>query len=98
MKTVVQYPLYQSITFWISVGLFVYFAGNFFFILFINSSSDPAFVAQMKNIYSFVTISKNLLICSAFFATEMTDDNDINLHIPNDLQLDDFTLTNLKKS
>ncbi len=98
MKTVIQYPLYQSITFWICVGLFIYFTGNFFFFLFINSSSDPTFIGQLKNIYFFVTISKNLLICFSFLANENTEDPNNELQLPVELQLDDFTLTNLKKS
>ncbi|MFT3910547.1 MAG: hypothetical protein QM737_14065 [Ferruginibacter sp.] len=98
MKTVVHYPLYQSITFWICVGLFVYFTGNFFFFLFINSSSDPDVIAQIKNIYSIVTITKNVLLCSALFANETIENNDESLKIPMEMELDDFTLTNLKKS
>lgn len=98
MKTVVQYPLYQSITFWLCVGLFLYFTGNFFFFLFINSSSDPNFIGQLKNIYSVVTISKNLLFCFAFFTNETTELTNNELQIPSELSLDDITLTNLKKS
>jgi hypothetical protein len=98
MKTVVLYPLYQSITFWISVGLFVYFTGNFFFFLFINTSTDPSFLLQMKNIYSLVTIAKNVLVCSSFFVNEFVDKNDNSMLLPTELELDDFTLTNLKKN
>jgi hypothetical protein len=97
MKTVVQFPVYQSITFWICVGLFLYFTGNFFFFLFINSSTDPIFIAQMKNIYFFVTISKNILLSVAFFANENPEKTNDEIRLPNELYLDDFTLTNLKK-
>jgi len=98
MQTVVLYPLYQSITFWICVGLFIYFTGNFFYLLFSKSSTDPKFQLQMKIIYSFVTISKNVLLSLALFANEPNEENNNELQIPTDLNLDEFSLTNLKKS
>lgn len=98
MKTVVEYPIYQSITFWICVGLFLYFAGNFFYVLFINSSKDLNFIIQMKNTYSVVTVCKNILICAAFFATEILDNANDVLKVPNEIELDDFTVPNFKKS
>lgn len=98
MKTVVQYPLYQSIVFWICVGLFLYFTGNFFFLLFVNSSSDSNFKHQMQSIYSLVTISKNLLLCLAFFAHEKPIENKDELILPPELKLDDFLTPSIKKS
>ena len=89
MQTVVLYPLYQSITFWICVGLFLYFTGNFFFLLLIKSTSDVDIKLQMKIFYSFVTITKNVFLSLAFFATEKIDEEDI-LHIPSELDLDSF--------
>lgn len=97
MKTVVLYPIYQSISFWICVGLFFYFTGNFFFLVFVNSSADKNFVQQMKLIYSVVTISKNILLSVAFLAKEPVENSE-ELQIPVDLKFDDFTLTNLKNS
>ncbi len=90
MNTVVEYPLYQSISFWISMGLFIYFTGNFFFFLFINSSKDKDFMTQMRTIYSLVTITKNIILCVAFFATEKIETQEDILHIPSELDLDSF--------
>ena len=96
MKTVVMYPLYQSISFWICVGLFLNFTGIFFFILFINSSTDKEFKILMNSIVGIVTLTKNILLCLSLFATENTEQEDDELHIPNDMDLGEFSLTNLK--
>ncbi|MDB5201495.1 MAG: hypothetical protein JWQ27_904 [Ferruginibacter sp.] len=95
MKTVFIYPLYQSITFWICVGLFFYFTGNFFFLVFNQSSVDEGFRKQMIIIYTLVTVSKNILLSLAFLANEREEaGTDEELLIPKDLKMDDFTLTN----
>lgn len=88
-----MYPLYQSITFWICVGLLLYFAGSFFFFLFIKSSVDKVL---MNSIYALVVIVKNILLCISLFASEKADDEDNALHIPKDLDLDELSLTNPK--
>lgn len=95
MNTIVEYPLYQSISFWICVGLFIYFTGNFFFFLFITSSKDKQFIDQMRLIYGIVTICKNIVICFAFLSNEKieTEGGD-ELHIPNEIDLDRFTPNN----
>ena len=94
MKTVVLYPLYQTITFWICVGFFLYFTGNFFFFLFIKSTSDQHIKMQMKFIYNIVTISKNIFLGFAFFANEVVESKDDNLEIPDNLDLDSFSNKN----
>lgn len=96
MQTVFLYPLYQSITFWICVGFFLYFTGNFFFFLFTNYSSDKAFLNQMRIIYGLVTITKNIVLSMALLATEHVETNSEELLIPRDLQLDEFTLNPTK--
>ena len=96
MQTVVMYPLYQSITFWICVAFFIYFTGNFFFFLFSNTTKDPNFIKQLLIIYGIVTITKNILLCCALLASEPVEENDEVLNIPTDINLDDFTLTNAK--
>lgn len=95
MKTVVSYPLYQSISFWICVGLLLYFSGNFFIFLLNHSSSEKAFLVQVRVIYSLVTISKNILLSAAFFAHEQHENsNDNNFQFPEELNLDSFNLKN----
>ena len=98
MKTVVLYPLYQSITFWICVGLFLYFSGNFFFLLFTSISTDKKLNEQMLIIYSIVTVTKNILLGLAFLANEPIQETEEHLHIPTDINLDDFTFSNQPKS
>ncbi|MFZ4770001.1 MAG: hypothetical protein ACOYLO_07445 [Ferruginibacter sp.] len=96
MKTVVMYPLYQSITFWICVGFFLYFTGTFFFILFIKSSNDTEFKILMNSIYGIVTITKNVLLCLSLFANENIEESSDELHLPSEIDLDEFSLINLK--
>ena len=96
MKTVIIYPLYQSITFWICVAFFLYFAGNFFFFLFNDPKGTPEFKNQMKIIYSVVTITKDIILSLALFANEPVEDTDDELHVPSGINLDEFTLTNTK--
>lgn len=52
----------------------------------------------MLTIYSFVTITKNIILSLALFASEPIETNDEGLQIPTDINLDGFTLTNTKKS
>ncbi len=96
MQTVVLYPIYQSITFWVCVAFFIYFTGNLFFMIFVTSSDDPAFITQMKFIYSFITLSKNIIISLAFFGNEQIESPDEILNIPTDVNLDEFSVTNYK--
>lgn len=98
MKIVVMYPLYQSIIFWISVAFFLLFTGTFFFFLLVSYSIDELFYEQLAFIYAFVTIAKNIILCLALFATENKEHTGDELHIPNHMDLDEFSLTNLKKS
>lgn len=98
MKIVVMYPLYQSIVFWICVAFFLLFTGTFFFFLLVSYSKDQVFKQQLVYIYSFVTITKNILLCLSLLATENVEQTNDELHIPNHMDLDEFSLTNLKKS
>jgi hypothetical protein len=98
MKTVILYPLSQSITFWICVAFFLYFTGTFFFFIFLNYTGDQHFNALLSTIYSFVTITKNIILSLAFLANEPIEQVEEQLHIPTDINLDDFTLYNQPKS
>ena len=95
MKIVSTVPLFESISFWLCVGLFIYFTGNLFFLLFINLTSDKEFIKQMFFIYSSVTITKNIILAAAWFANEkLQTDADI-IQLPQNMKLDeDFTFTN----
>lgn len=98
MKIVVMYPLYQSIVFWICVAFFLLFTGTFFFFLLVSYTSDQAFKFQLVYIYSFVTITKNILLCLSLFATENKEQANDELQIPTHMDLDEFSINNLKKS
>jgi hypothetical protein len=50
----------------------------------------------MKIIYSFITISKNIILSLALFGHEHLESTDENLDIPTDVNLDEFSLTNYK--
>ena len=95
MTVVSNIPLFKSISFWICVGLFIYFTGNLFFLLFIWSTSDKGLLKEMFIIYSLVTIAKNIILASAWFAKEkVTTDADI-IRLPENMKLDDdFIFTN----
>jgi hypothetical protein len=94
-----MYPLYQTISFWICVAFFLYFSGTFFFFLFSQSSLDSQFKNQMKLIYGLVTLSKNIILSLSLFANEF-EDNDIEtkLNLPNNINLDEISLSNFKNS
>ena len=96
MKTVNTYPLSQSTIFWICVGFFIYFAGNFFFILFITYSKNKEFVSNQRIVYGIVTISKNIILSLAFLANEPTPKEHEALQVPEGVDLGDFTPTSFK--
>jgi len=91
MKTEISYPLYQSISFWICVALFLYFTGNFFYLLFVDSTRDKVVIKQLRIIYTIVTISKDILLCLALFAIERKEDNNNEFRIPEEIDLDSFS-------
>jgi hypothetical protein len=97
MRVVSSVPLLKSISFWLCVGLFIYFTGNLFFLLFVTSATDKELLKQMFLIYSLVTITKNIILSSAWFANEsVSSDADI-IQLPENMNLDDdfnFTKTN----
>ena len=89
MKNVSSIPLFTSISFWLCVGLFIYFTGNLFFLLCLPSTSNKELLKPMFLIYSFVTITKNLILAGAWFAHERTiTDADI-ITLPDNMNLDD---------
>ncbi|MFZ1527410.1 MAG: hypothetical protein WAT19_01585 [Ferruginibacter sp.] len=95
MRSVVVVPLTQLITFWIAVSFFLYYTGTFFVFIFFNTQRSPEETFQIRYIYIFVTIIKNIILCLALFANEPTE-NAEELRIPDDLNLDEFTPTNPK--
>lgn len=90
MKTEVLRPLYQSIVFWISVGLFIYFSGNFFYLIFIQSTTDKNVMNQLKIIYGIIAICKDILLSLSLLANETISNDTEDLYIPEELHLDSF--------
>ena len=90
MNIVNSYPIYNSISFWICVGLLLYFSGNFFFFLLSKSTTDKKIIHQLQFIYIFVTISKNIILSLSFIQSEIAERNDDSLNIPNEINLDSF--------
>jgi hypothetical protein len=89
MRVISRIPIYQSISFWLCVGLFFYFSGSFFFLLLVNTSKNIAFILQMKIVYSIVTIIKDIILSLAWFAHEHIETNADIIKFPNGLGLDD---------
>lgn len=93
MKYNVSQPIYDTINFWICVGLFVYVTGIFFYILLVENSSksDLKLQSELRLIYSAVTIVKNLILSFALIKNH--DNNQVvkqSLDIPSELDLDSF--------
>jgi hypothetical protein len=89
INVVTHYPLYKSISFWLCVGLFIYFTGNFFFLLLVNSSKDVNFITQMRIVNFIVVLLKDIILALAWFAYERTETNTDIIKFPNGLGLDD---------
>lgn len=92
MQTIVAVSISTTISFWIAVGFFVYFAGNFFYVLFTKQSNDEAFKTQMRIIYGVVTIAKNLFISFSLMGSEKLENvNKDLIEVPNNIDLDSFS-------
>lgn len=92
MKINVLFPIYQTINFWICVGLFIYFTGSFFFLLLISnvSKADIELSRQMTIIYNVVTIIKNLMLGLALIVKEDNSSESKDFRIPDEIDLDNF--------
>ena len=97
MKTVVLYPLYQNISFWICVAFFLYFTGSFFYFLLSQSSFNDEFKTQMRLVYGLVACSKNIILSLSLFGNEQDEASlDEKLNLPSNINLDEISLTNFK--
>lgn len=88
-------PIYQTINFWICVGLFLYFTGSFFFLLLLANvdKSDIKLKSEMKIIYSVVTITKNIILGLALLTREEKEEEIKEFHMPDELYFDNFPPT-----
>lgn len=86
-------PIYQSITFWITVGFFLYFSGSFFFLLLLSNidKSNMKLILDTRILYFVVTLLKDIVFALAFlFVDKANDHNTEKLYIPEELHLDSF--------
>ena len=94
MKLNQETPAYSSINFWLNVGLFVYFSGNFFYILLVENSANASVAVknQLIIIYCTITIIKNLILSFAFVKNDIEDsiNNKNKFQYPKDLNFDTF--------
>lgn len=97
MKLNFQVPLYQTINFWLLVGLFVYFSGIFFSYLLAENleGKSERMKMELMIIISFVTILKNLILGVAVTVKEPRESvDDYEFSIPLEMNLDGFTPSN----
>ncbi len=88
MQKVKTIPLYKTISFRVSVGMFIYFTGSFFYFMLVKSSKNPSFLNLMGIIISGVVITKDIILSLAWFAYEPTGKEPI-IDVPEGLGLDD---------
>ena len=50
----------------------------------------------MNSIYGIVLVTKNVLLCLSLFANENIEETNDELRLPSEIDLDEFSLTNLK--
>lgn len=97
MKLNFQVPVYQTINFWLLVGLFVYFSGIFFSYLLAENleRQNERMRIELSIIISFVTILKNLILSIAVTVKEPQESVDeYDFRIPLEINLDSFTPSN----
>lgn len=89
MKIVTSNPSYNKISYWLVIGLFTYFAGNFFYYLMLTTTNNLELIKQMKFVTIIVNITKDIILSLAWFAHERTETDADILTIPDGLGLDD---------
>ena len=86
-------PLYQTVNFWISVGLFVYFSGSFFYILLVEDffRKSHRILMEFRQISTAIVLLKNLVLSFAVCVKEMPEETgEYEFNIPLDMNLDSF--------
>ncbi len=97
MRFDLSQPIYLTINFWLSVGLLVYFAGNFFYVMLAESSNNHT--SEIRNdlafISSSITLIKNIILSISFTIKEPQENLDeYDFKIPLEINLDSFTPSN----
>jgi hypothetical protein len=88
MKLVNKNPIYNNTEFWIFVGIFMFFSGNFFYLLFSNSNYSKQFKYQLQIVVSIVTIIKNIIFSLSFLIKETPQITNNSISYAPDLDLE----------
>ena len=88
MKLVNKNPIYNNTEFWIFVGIFMFFSGNFFYLLFSNSNYSKQFKYQLQIVVSIVTIIKNIIFSLSFLIKETPQITNNSISYVPDLDLE----------
>lgn len=84
--------LHKQISFWVCVGLFIHFSGNFFFYLLISSidkTKDALLFSQMLSITSIINILKDIILALAWLAHERTETPNDKIVFPEGVDFDE---------
>lgn len=101
MQTIISYPIYLSNTFWIAVGLLLYFSGNFFYLVLILESTEASIVMkQLKVVFGVISILKSIILSLALLGRDDIDningDEEASFELPDNIVLDDYNSLNFK--
>jgi hypothetical protein len=66
ISTISNKPIYEEIEFWQTTAFFIYFSGNFFFLIFVSYNNVQLPQINMQFAYSTITFLKNLIISIGF--------------------------------
>lgn len=98
MNNITFVPIYHTIVFWICVGLFILFSSNLFAIITLFIYDNPDIVYFRLTLMAVGIITKNVILSLSLLGKNETEEKrGDSLIIPDDVILDDFKLTNLKK-
>ena len=89
LKLVSRYPIHKTISFWLCIGLFLYFSGNLFYLLFANSYSSKDNISHLRILNTAITILKNLILSLAWLGFEYIEKESDIITTPQHLGLDD---------
>lgn len=98
MNTITFVPIYHTIVFWICVGLFILVSSNLFAIVSLFIYDNPEVLYFRRILMASGIITKNVILSLSLLGKNETEEKGgDSLIIPDDVILDDFKLTNLKK-
>ena len=88
LNNITTYSFFKSISFWLCIGLFFYFMGNFTIVIFSKSSTDKVFLNQIQIIYFLVLLIKDSIFSLAWLGKEPIETDADIIVIPKGLKID----------